>query len=206
MIKVFIIDDHNLIIEGISFMLQDSSRISLVGQASNVQDALGKLKIINIDVLLLDIALPDGNGIELCKKLKTEYPELFIIGLSTYTQESYVVQMIENGADGYLFKNADKNEIIKAIEEVYKGRQYLCFEAGKIYTAYKNKQLKTAILTKRELQILKMITEGYSNAQISNQLFISTDTVDTHRKNLYSKLNVNNTAQLIKAAIEGNYL
>jgi DNA-binding NarL/FixJ family response regulator len=158
------------------------------------------------DVILMDINLPDMNGMDLCKLIKTNYSGISVIALSTLNQGSYITQIIENGASGYLLKNADKEEIIEAILTVEKGNTYFSFEAGRIYKATTEKKTGSPVLSKREKEILKLIAEGHTNIEISKQLFISVDTVDTHRKNLYTKLSVKNTALLIRQAIENNYL
>lgn len=113
---------------------------------------------------------------------------------------------MENGASGYLLKNADKNEILEAIATVQKGEMFFSFEAGRTYKATTEKKANLPVLSKREKEILKLIAEGFTNLEISKQLFISIDTVDTHRKNLYTKLNVKNTALLIRYAIEHSFI
>jgi DNA-binding NarL/FixJ family response regulator len=206
MIAVFIVDDHQLVIEGISSLLEKEPAIQLSGYATTATDCLEFFKTKTTDVILMDISLPDRSGIELCKIIKTNYPGIQVIALSTFAQGSYITQMIESGASGYLLKNADKHEIIEAIETVEKGKTYFSFEAGKIYKATQEKQAQQPILSKREKEVLRLIAEGLTNLEIGKQLFISIDTVDTHRKNLYTKLKVKNTALLIRAAIENDLL
>ncbi len=206
MITVFIVDDHQLVIEGLSSLLEKVPDIKLVGTSNNALECLAFFTSHTADVILMDISLPDKSGIELCKAIKTTYPGIQIIALSTFSQGSYIKQMIDNGASGYLLKNADKQEIIEAIETVEKGKTYFSFEAGKIYKSTIEKQSTQPIISKREKEILQLISDGLTNGEISKQLFISIDTVDTHRKNLYFKLEVKNTAQLIRKAIENNYL
>jgi DNA-binding NarL/FixJ family response regulator len=206
MLKVFIVDDHQLVIEGLSSLLEKESQVKLVGSASNAQECLEYFITQTADVILMDISLPDKSGIELCKEMKTTYPGIAIVALSTFAQGSYITKMIENGANGYLLKNADKHEILEAIATVAKGKTYFSFEAGKIYKSTIEKQSDQPILSKREKEILKLIADGLTNLEIGKQLFISIDTVDTHRKNLYHKLDVKNTAQLIRKAIEQNLI
>ena len=152
----------------------------------------------------MDISLPDMIGIDLCKIISDKYPTIKIIALSTFTEGTYVRKMIESGAKGYLLKNASKYEIIKAITTVFSGEDYLTFEAKKALKYENELQNKLPKLTKREKEVLLLISQGLTNSQISEKLFISIDTVDSHRKNLYSKMNVNNTATLLKFAIENN--
>ena len=204
--KIFIVDDHQMIIEGLKSLLQNAENIELVGSATSAERCLQFLKMSTCDVILMDINLPDTNGIELCEIVTTKYPTIKVIALSTFTQGTYVRKMIESGATGYLLKNADNHEILKAIEIVFKGNKYLTLEAEKSLR-YENELLnKLPKLTKRENEVLVLIAEGLTNAQISEKLFISIDTVDSHRKNLYSKLNVNNTAMLIKFANENGLI
>jgi DNA-binding NarL/FixJ family response regulator len=206
MISVYIVDDHELIIEGIVSFLQKEKNIKVAGYAITATACIDFFKSNTADVILMDINLPDMSGLDLCKHIKLNYPGIAIIALSTLNQGSYIKQIIENGANGYLLKNADKEEILQAIATVQKGNTFFSFEAGKTYKAANEKTIGLPVLSKREKEILKLIADGLTNIEISKQLFISIDTVDTHRKNLYAKLKVNNIAQLIKRAMENNYL
>jgi DNA-binding NarL/FixJ family response regulator len=206
MIKVYIVDDHLVVIEGVKSVLQNEKDIEIIGFATSAEKCLLFFEIHATDVILMDINLPDLDGIELCKMITNKYPKIKIIALSTFDQGTYVKKMMESGANGYLLKNSSKQEIIEAIKTVYSGGTYLCFEAGRALKQSNEEQNKLPSLTKREKEVLLKISEGYTNAQISEMLFISIDTVDSHRKNLHSKLNVKNTAMLIKYAIENNML
>ena len=206
MIKVFIVEDNNVVIEGISSLLQKEKDIVVTGYANTAQSCISYFKQNKADVILMDINLPDMGGVDLCKIIKQQHSNIAILALSSFDQGSYMNKIMENGASGYLLKNVNKDELIDAIKTVSKGGIYFSFEAGKIYKATLEKQGNTPVLTKREKEILKLIAEGFTNIQIGQQLFISVDTVDTHRKNLYTKLNVKNTALLIRYAIEHNIL
>src|SRR6478609_9615493 len=129
-IRVFIVDDHPLVQEGIRSLLRDEKGIELSGYAMTAASCLGFFVNNTADVILMDIELPDMNGLELCKEIKTKYPGIMVLGLSTFNQGSYVTRMMENGASGYVVKNADKKELLEAIHEVNKGKTYLSFEAG----------------------------------------------------------------------------
>ena len=146
------------------------------------------------------------SGVELCKLIKSTHQETMILALSTFNQGIYMNKIMENGASGYLLKNVTKQELIDGIKTVNKGGVYFSFEAGKTYKNTLEKNSLVPVLTKREKEILKLVAEGFTNAQISQQLFISIDTVDSHRKNLYTKLSVNNTALLIRYAIDNDLL
>ena len=206
MISIYIVEDHLLVIEGIISFLQKEKNIRVVGYATTAQACIDFFNSNTANIILMDINLPDMNGMELCKLIKTTYPGILVIALSTLNQGSYISKMIENGASAYLLKNADKKEIIEAIETVQNGKTFFSFEAGKIFKATNEKKNGLPVLSKREKEILILIAEGFTNTEISKQLFISIDTVDTHRKNLYTKLNVKNTAMLIRHAFENDYL
>ena len=205
-IKIFIVDDHQMIIEGLNSLLHNEDCIELVGSANSAERSLQFLKSHTCDVILMDINLPETSGIELCAMITKTYPLVKIIALSTFNQGSYVRNMMQSGANGYLLKNADKHEILKAIQTVINGNKYLTIEAEKALRYENDLQNKLPKLTKREKEVLNLVANGLTNHQISEKLFISTDTVDSHRKNLHSKLNVNNTAMLIKFATENHLL
>jgi DNA-binding NarL/FixJ family response regulator len=154
----------------------------------------------------MDINLPDMSGVDLCGLVKTRYKHIMVLGLSTFNQGIYMNKLMENGASGYLLKNITRQELIDGIRTANNGGIYFSFEAGKIYKNTLEKQHGQPVLTRREKEIVRLIAEGLTNAQISRRLFISVDTVDTHRKNLYTKLNVNNTALLIRYAIENGLI
>jgi DNA-binding NarL/FixJ family response regulator len=206
MIKVYIVDDHSVVIEGIKSVLQNDEFIEIVGFASTAERCLHFFEFHTANVILMDISLPDIDGIELCKLITQKQPQIKVLALSTFEQGTYVRKMMESGANGYLLKNSSKQEIVEAIKTVNSGGTYLCFEAGRALKQANEEQNKLPSLTKREKEVLIKISEGFTNAQISEMLFISIDTVDSHRKNLHSKLNVKNTAMLIKFAIENNML
>jgi DNA-binding NarL/FixJ family response regulator len=200
-IRVFIVDDHPLVQEGIRSLLRDEKGIELCGYAMTGQSCLGFFVSNTADVVLMDIELPDMNGIDLCKEMKSRYPGIMVLGLSTFNQGSYVNRMMENGASGYVVKNADKKELLDAIREVNKGRTYLSFEAGQSVRK-ENASPQLPLITRREKEILTLIAEGYTNPEIAEKLFVSSSTVDSHRKNLLAKLNVKNTASLVKFAMD----
>jgi DNA-binding NarL/FixJ family response regulator len=206
MIKVFIVDDHEVVIEGVYALLQNEKDIDVVAHAVNAKDCLAYFATHTADVILMDISLPDINGVDLCKEIKTNYPGIMVLALSTFNQGSYIRKMMENGASGYLLKNAGRLEIIEAIKTVVKGKLYLSNEAAQTLKTDSQKQSAVPALTKREKEVLLLIAAGLTNTQIAEKLFISIDTVDSHWKNLHSKLNVKNTAMLIRFAVEHQLL
>ncbi|CAM3275986.1 response regulator [Aequorivita lipolytica] len=205
-IKLLIVDDHQMIIEGIQSLLEDQTTVKIVGTATNAKLCEQFFITQTADIVFMDINLPDLSGIDLTALLLKKYPTLNIIALSTFTQGTYVRKMIESGAKGYLLKNASKFEILKAIEVVHSGQKYISPEAQEALNYELNLQKKLPKITKREKEILVLIVEGLTNSHIAEKLFISIDTVDSHRKNLYSKLNVNNTARLVGFVNENKYL
>ncbi|MEO5999549.1 MAG: response regulator transcription factor [Chitinophagaceae bacterium] len=206
MTKIFIVDDHTVVIEGIYSLLQNEKDMEVLGYATNAGNCLSYIPNHAIDVILMDISLPDMNGTDLCKIIKRKHPGIMILALSTFNQGSYIRKMVENGASGYLLKNAGRQEIIDAIRIVVKGQSYFTFDAGQALKSDTQQQSIIPLLTKREKEVLRNIAEGLTNSQISEKLFISIDTVESHRKNLHTKLNVKNTAMLIRFAVENNLL
>jgi DNA-binding NarL/FixJ family response regulator len=206
MIEVYIVEDHTVVVEGIVSLLQNEKEMKVIGYSGTAKDCLDFFRTHKADVILMDINLPDMNGIELCTLIKELYPEIMILALSTFNQGVYINKMMESGASGYLLKNADKKEIINALYDVVQGKTFFSFEAAQALKSARMKSSEIPILTKREKEILLLVTEGLTNPEIAEKLFISIDTVDTHRKNLYSKLGVKNTATLIKYAIRNNLI
>jgi len=202
-IKVLIVDDHPLVIEGLKSLLRDKVDIHVVKSCSNGEDALSFLKETYVDIVLLDINLPDMNGIDVCHIISQNHSSVSVIGLSTYGERSIINQMISKGAKGYLLKNVTETELVEAINKVYRGNCYFGIEiqkamANTIFHSLGN----TPRLTKREKQVLKLIVSGKTNNKIAEELFISPLTVETHRRNLMKKMKVSNTASLVKMAIE----
>jgi DNA-binding NarL/FixJ family response regulator len=199
-IKIFIADDHYMVVEGIRSMLLQEKSIEWMGHAMNAASCMAFLHQQQPDVLLLDINMPDKSGIDLCKEIKEKYPDILIIGLSSFNQQSYIQKMMENGASGYVLKNASREEIVKAIESVMNGALFLSNEAT--ITMRENKDAQIPVITRREKEVLQLIAEGLINKEIAEKLFISPTTVDTHRNSLLSKFDVKNTANLIKLAAQ----
>lgn len=199
-IKVFIVDDHYMVIEGIRSLLQNEKGIDWTGHATNASSCLSFLKQQQPDIILMDINLPDKSGIDLCKEVKEKYPSVFIIGLSTFNQQSFIQKMIDNGASGYVLKNATQAELMEAIEVVAKGKTFLSNEAA--LSLRDKDRSETPVITRREKEVLELIGEGLTNNEIAQKLFISASTVDTHRKNLLVKLDAKNTASLIRLAVQ----
>lgn len=203
-IKVFITDDHYMVVEGIRSILQLEKNIEWMGHAMTAASCLAFLQSQQPDVLLLDINLPDKSGIDLCKEIKAKYPDIQILGLSSFNQQSYIQKMMQNGASGYVLKNASIEEIVNAIESAMNGEIFLSAQAS--IAVDENKNALIPVITRREKEVLMLIAKGLTNKEIADQLFISTTTVDTHRKNLLAKFQVKNTASLISLATQNELL
>ena len=208
MIKVLIADDHKVLIDGIKSILNSENEINVVADASNGQEVLDLLKEVEVDVILLDINMPILDGLDTCKLVHKKYPEIRILALTMYGEGSFISGMLKNGASGYMLKNSNKHEMIDAIRTVYSGENYYSKEVTQnlISRMMPGKTVSTNPLlpriTRREKEILKLIVDEHTTQEISEKLFISLSTVETHRANLLSKLNVRNTAGLVRVAIE----
>ncbi len=203
-IQVFIVDDHYMVIEGIRSLLQNEKGIEWIGHAMNAESCVAFLNSRQPDVIFMDINLPDKNGIDLCKEVNEKYPSISIIGLSTFNQQSFITKMMANGASGYVLKNASKEELLYAIQTVVRGRTFLSHEAALI--AEKNADDELPLLTRREKEVLELIADGMTTQEIADKLFISSATVETHRKNLLVKLEAKNVAAMVKIAAKLNLI
>jgi len=201
--NVFIVDDHYMVIEGIRSLLQTEPDIEWMGHATNAASCLAFLRQKQPDVILMDINLPDQSGTDLCLQVKQQYPAVLILGLSTFSQQPIIRNMIENGASGYVLKNATREELLEAIVTVASGKTYLSFEAA---LSLREQANDLPLISRREREVLLLIADGYTNTEIAAKLFISTTTVNTHRRSLLAKFNVNNTAGLIKLAAKHNFI
>jgi len=195
--KLFIVDDHYMVIEGIHSILQNEQDIEWVGQAMNASSCLAFLKHNQPDVILMDINLPDRSGVDLCKEVKQLYPLVHILGLSTFNQQHVIRNMLDNGASGYVLKNATKKELLTAINTVRLGKTFLSFEAVQ---SLREAAVEAPVISRREKEVLQLIAEGLTNAEIATKLFISIPTVNTHRRSLIEKFDAPNTAVLIGRA------
>src|SRR5690606_21084762 len=200
--RVFIVDDHYMIIEGIRSLLLNNPDIELIGHAMSAGSCMAFLQKTLPDVILMDINLPDRSGIELCFEVSRKYPEVRIIGLSTFSQQSMVEKMMESGALGYVLKNGTREELIDGISACMRGEKYL---SGDISRSIQKNAALRPVLTRREKEVLCLIAEGLTNSEVAEKLFVSTATVDTHRKNLLSKFDARNTASLIRLATQHQF-
>lgn len=200
MIRIIICDDHPIINEGLQSFITSHPMMEVVATATNIKQLNETLKNVVADVLLLDIHLPDGKASEICLNIKQNYPNLKILGLSNVDDPFIIQQMINDGASGYLLKNSPMAEIEGAILNIYEGSTYLSSEIINILTPSNNDSEEIPIITRREREVLKYLSEGLSSAQIADKMNISPLTVDSHRKNLMQKFNVNKTVNLLQKA------
>jgi len=207
MIKILIIDDHPLVIDGIRTMLKDESYLSIEAAVKTAKDALEFIEDkAPVDIILLDINLPDIDGLRLCELIRNKDKTVKILGLTYVNEAGIITQLIRNGANGYLLKNMEKAELIEAINKVMDGSIYLSKEANeKIIQQLQSLGLpKNGIpaITRREKEILELLHLGLTSQEIADKLFVSYYTIDTHRKNLLQKFNVHNTQSLMNVVRE----
>ncbi|WP_204345528.1 response regulator [Psychroserpens algicola] len=210
MIKVAITDDHYVVLKGIESLLKDEKHIRVISIHENSQQTLESLKKEQPDILFLDINLPDINGIVLTKTITKSFPEVRVIALTNHEDVSFVKRILDNGAYGYLLKNAHKEELLEAISVVAKGEKYLQKDIEKKILNQSLGRTKVSAfqpkLTRRETEVLHAIFEELTTQEISDKLFISPKTVEAHRTNIMSKLGAKNSVGMIKIAIEKQLL
>ncbi len=204
-IKVLLVDDHQLVLDGIKSMLNGADMITIIGEAQTAQNTQKFLENHQPDVILMDINLPEMNGVELCGIVKKAYPSIQIIALTMLNEVSFITRIMKAGASGYLLKNTSKDEIIKAIKTVTSGDQYLTQEVKEhlISASFGQRTHQSQPkLTRREKEVLALVMEENTTKEIAEKLFISMATVETHRLHLLNKIGARNTAGLVKKAIE----
>jgi DNA-binding NarL/FixJ family response regulator len=214
MIRLFLVDDHKIIRDGLRSVLTDEPTLQVVGEAGNGQELLELLKTTPTDVVLLDVNMPVMDGFATARHLHQHYPQVRVLALSMLNDDTHVGRMLDSGAHGYVLKSAGKDEIFQAIQAVMDGRQYLGSEIGLalLQRALQNPSApetpasKTGGLSKRELEVLQLIAEGMTNAEIADKLFTSKRTIETHRQNIIEKTQAKNTAALIKFAARNGLL
>jgi len=211
MIRVLLADDHKVLLDGLQNLLADLEDITCAGAVSNGEEVLDFVEANLVDVVLMDINMPVLDGIETTRRVKEKFPHIKVIALTMLEQGSFIQQMLKHGASGFLLKNSGKDEVLTAIRSVAVGGQYLGPEATQLLMDnLKGQSLKKREfiprLTRRENEVLKLVAEGLSTSQIAKQLFISFNTVESHRKNLLTKFGARNGAELIRMAAERGML
>lgn len=209
MIKILIVDDHPIVRDGLKVTLEGVNGFEVVGAVTSGEEALKILSSKPVDVLLSDVSMPEMNGIQLVKEAKKISKDLKVLFLSMHENEAYINSAIDSGANGYLLKDSEKVELETAIVEVYKGEKFFGKSVSKLLTNNQDTSMTStplkkddSLLSQRELEVLHLIAQGLSNKEIAVKLFISNRTVDAHRYNIMQKMNVKNTAELIKNAVK----
>jgi len=212
MIRVFITDDHEIYLEGLALLLNKQEGIEVTGTATSGKELLGCVqKGLDADILLLDVYLPDMPEEEIVQQIRSAYPELRIVYLTLLRGTRYVHKLAKYNIQGYILKNASLDELLVALRSVHEGGRYFSKD---IHIGDRDEDFRNTItiedrqideiLSRRELEVLRLICKEYSNAEIAEKLFLSVSTVETHRKNLIAKLGVNNTVGLVKFALRNN--
>lgn len=214
MTRILIADDHAMFADGISSILNNEDSIEVIGRCLDGTSVIDFLKSKAVDILLLDVNLPGMNGIDVCKEVTKSHPETKVLAISMFNEESFVTEILNNGAMGYILKNTGREELLKAINTVLAGKSYFSDDVTqtimkgliKQRTASKKSEPELPKISRREKEVLGLIMKEFTTQEIANQLFISLKTVESHRSNLLAKLNARNTAGLVRIAMEKNLL
>lgn len=204
-LNLVIVDDHPMVLEGLKSLLDQVKKFKIFAFTKGTS-ALDFIQENKTDIVLLDIVLSDGSGLNFCQLIKQKSPKTIVIGISNQAERSIIFRFLENGGNGYILKNADANEIIHCIDNAIKGDLALSKEVQEIMLRPSTNNFELPRLTKREQQILKSISEGKTSAEIADNLFISIITVETHRRNLLQKFKAKNMIELVKIATENKLL
>lgn len=205
-INIAIVDDHPIVIEGLKMMLSTQLGFSVSASFTTGSEIIGFMRNHTVDIILLDITLPDANGTELCREIKKISPATSVIMFSNRSERSIIMQSIQNGASGYILKNTSIDELVVCIQGAYSGDIVFCNETRQMISKPTQNDLPIPRLTKREKQILQMVAEVKTSMIIADELFLSPLTVDTHRKNLLQKFQAKNSTELIHRAIQQNMI
>jgi len=214
-VKIMIADDHQLVTDGLVALLSDKEEYEVITTVKNGYEAIKKVEVLQPDLVLMDIDMPMMDGLQATEEIKRRFPHVKVILLSMHKEKSLIQKAMKIGADGYQVKNADREDFFKCIANVLENKKCFCEEvlqmlevqlAGKAHSHFQNESVSAYDLTDREVEILTHIAEGLNNREIGDKLFISQNTVDTHRKNIMRKLEVNNVAGLIKFAMKTGLL
>ena len=199
LIRVAVVDDHKMFVEGIERIIHGSGIAEVCGKAYSAHECRRMLSFGTPDVLLLDIHLPDGNGVDLCAEILRNCPDMKILALTGFAEYAMVNRMLNIGALGYVLKNSMAEEILQGIRTVVKGEKFICEEVNLLFKKQKNTAI---VLTGKEQELLRLISEGYISSEIADKMRLGHETINSYRKNLLFKLQARNTAVLVKMAVE----
>lgn len=203
MIRVHITDDHRMLVEGLSAAIRESGIAEVTGTSHLLDDCRKACAVQQPDVLLLDINMPDGNGIDFCEEMHNRYPAIKILMLTSYSEFTVAKRAIDAGASGYILKNALSEEVVKGIETVAKGQTFLSHEIDLLMRRSPDRSIW---LTAREQEMIRYIVDGYTNQEIADRMFLSIETIKTYRKYLIQKLGARNSMELVKLAIQDKWI
>lgn len=211
LISVLIADDHNLVRDGIAEMVTAIGKYDVMARVSNGKEAFEYAERLKPDIVLMDVDMPVMNGLEATQRIKNQLDGVKVVVLTMHGDPALIKRMMEIGADGFLLKNSDREEFVDALDRISKGKTYFSSEAAQAVISGKNvtpgnftvgtDSILISTLSEREIEILRLVAEGFSNKEIGEKLFISHRTVDTHRTNLMKKLEIHNTAGLVRFAL-----
>lgn len=211
--RILIVDDHQLIIDGLRGFIESNSDYLIIGEANTGTDAIRLATVLSPDLILMDIEMPEMSGIQACQEIKKSFPKIKIIIVSMHNEKQLIKKLIDQGADGYLLKNSHQKEVMDAIEKVLNNQIYLSqdvtlslLDKSQVKSAHGSDVTTIAQLTEREVEILKLVAQGMTNKEVGDNLNISHRTVDTHRTNLMKKLDVTNVAGLIRFAFKNGLI
>ena len=199
LIRVAIVDDHASVADGFERFINDSGIAGVIGKANSAAGCMKLLAQSEPDVLLLDVSLPDGNGIDLFLKINVLYPDLKVMILTSHTEMHIIKRAFDCGVSGFVLKNVTADVIIEGIQTVASGKRYFCNETNQLL---EHRDDQTVVLSRREQELLRLIVAGKSNAEIAESMILGYETVKSYRKHLMFKLNTSNTAELVRVAIE----
>jgi len=212
MINIVLADDHHLIIDGITKLLENETDINIVASCSNGKEVLEKLPKIHVDVLLLDLDMPIMNGLQCAEKVRQMYPGVRIAILTMHQEKALIQRFIEFGVNGYFLKTIQKDELVHAIRTIASGKDYFPSDVTKTliqkqsFTPDISQSPLLNELTRREIEIIKLVSKGFSNNEIGKELFISPRTADTHRTNIMRKLDLHNVAEIVRFAFQNKLI
>ncbi len=208
-IRIVLADDHAIVRQGLSRAIEQEDNMEVVGQASNGRDTIDVVRELSPDILITDISMPDLNGVEATRQILRELPDVKVVALSMHSSRQFVMEMFKAGAVGYLLKDCDYDELVKAIHAVADGRIYVSPSIGDVIVddligGNSGGETPSAfsVLTPREREVLQLMAEGNTTRQIALRLYISPKTVEAHRLRVMNKLDIDNVAQLTKYAIQ----
>jgi len=205
MINVLIADDHQLILDGIQAFLEKEKDIHVVGTASNGKEVMQQVKEKAVDVVVLDVSMPEMDGIAATKALRKQHPNIKILIVSMYKKREYILELMRLGVNGYVLKNKSREELVGAIHNVYRGSQHFGLEVLDALPSRPERPVETAPLSKREKEVLRLVGEAKSAKEIASELGIVEHTVNAYWRNLKKKLDVRNVQGLVRYAIKHGY-